>query len=358
MENYNDEFYMKIALEEALKGTGKASPNPLVGAVIVSGGKILGKGFHEQYGENHAEVNAIEDAIKNGHNIKGSTIYATLEPCSHYGNTPPCVDAIIKASISRVVIASRDPNPLVKGNEFLRKNGILVTEGILEEEANKINEVFFHYIKRKTPFIAMKFGMTLDGKIATKTGDSKYISGESALRHVHIARNKYSSIMVGVNTVVADNPHLTCRIEGSRDPKRIIMDTNLKTPINSNIVREGTIIITQSEATKPFEEKGVEIIKANTKNIEEVLTKIGEKGIDSILLEGGATLNYSFIKSGFVNKVSAYISPKIFGGKEAFTPIAGEGISKIVEAFNLENLTTQKIGEDILIEGYYVHRNN
>ena len=352
MENYNDKFYMKIALEEALKGVGRVSPNPLVGAVIVRDGEILGKGFHKKYGESHAEVNAINNAVKNGHSTKGATMYVTLEPCSHYGKTPPCVDALVEASISRVVIASKDINPMVDGAMFLRAHDIFVTEGVLKDEADKINEIFFHYMKTKMPYIAMKFGMTLDGKIATKTGDSKYISGLSALHNVHVARNKYSAIMVGVNTILADDPKLTCRIEGGRDPIRIIMDSHLKTPINSKVVKEGTIIVTQNKNTKEFEKLGVKIINANTRNIKEVLEKISELKIDSILLEGGATLNYSFIESGFVNKVSTYISPKIFGGKEAFTPISGEGISKITEAFMLKNLTVAKLGEDILIEGY------
>ncbi|MCL1924076.1 MAG: bifunctional diaminohydroxyphosphoribosylaminopyrimidine deaminase/5-amino-6-(5-phosphoribosylamino)uracil reductase RibD, partial [Defluviitaleaceae bacterium] len=288
---------------------------------------------------------------KNGHSTEGATIYLTLEPCSHYGNTPPCVDAIVDAGITRVVIASSDPNPLVNGAKFLRANGVFVTEGILKEEADAINKPFFYYIKNKMPFVVMKYGMTLDGKIATYTGDSKYISSVESLTHVHHSRNKYSAIMVGVNTVLADDPQLTCRIENGRDPIRIIMDTNLRTPLNSKVVRKGTIIVTKSEETKAFENRGVEIIKADTYNIKDVLLKLGERKIDSILLEGGATLNYSFVSAKLVNKVSTYISPKIFGGKEAFTPVAGEGVSRISEGLQLKNLTATPIGCDILIEG-------
>ena len=270
MEKSIDEFYMKIAIEEAVKGIGKTSPNPLVGAVIVKNSEIISKGFHEKYGENHAEVNAIKNSYEKGNCAKNATMYVTLEPCSHYGNTPPCVNAIIEAGISRVVIASNDPNTKVDGINFLRKNGICVTENVLKEEADSINMPFFHYIKHKTPFIAMKYAMTLDGKIATKTGDSKYITGSDSLAHVHLLRGKYTAIMVGVNTVLADDPLLTCRTENSRDPIRIIMDTTLRTPISAKVVGEGTIIVTESDETEAFEEKGVKIIKADTRNIKEV----------------------------------------------------------------------------------------
>ncbi|MCL2610316.1 MAG: bifunctional diaminohydroxyphosphoribosylaminopyrimidine deaminase/5-amino-6-(5-phosphoribosylamino)uracil reductase RibD [Defluviitaleaceae bacterium] len=351
MEKNIDEFYMKIAIEEAVKGVGETSPNPLVGAVIVKNNEIIGKGFHEKYGENHAEVNAIKNVYEKGYCTKSATIYVTLEPCSHYGNTPPCVNAIIEAGISRVVIASNDPNPKVDGINFLRENGICVTENVLKEKADAINVSFFHYIKHKMPFILMKYAMTLDGKIATKTGDSKYITGPDSLAHVHLLRGKYTAIMVGVNTVLADDPQLTCRAENGRNPIRIIMDTTLRTPISAKVVREGTIIVTESNETSAFEEKGVKIIKADTRNIKEVLAKLGEIKIDSILLEGGATLNYSFIEVGCVNKIYAYISPKIFGGKEAFTPVAGLGVSKIAEALKLENLKIKQLGHDILVEG-------
>ena len=358
-----DKYYMQRALDLAQKGKGKVNPNPLVGAIIVKNGEIIGEGYHEAYGRVHAEINAFNNSIKD---VKGATIYVTLEPCSHYGKTPPCVDKIIDKKISKVVIGMVDPNPLVagKGVTKLQEAGIEVIIGVLEKECKKINEVFIKYITKKQPFVVLKTAMSLDGKIATKTGESKWITGEKARYEVQQLRNQYSAIMVGVDTVIMDNPQLTCRIPNGRNPIRIVVDSKLRTPLESNIVKSAkdirTILVTtkiaSEEKVRLIEELGVVVIKTNCKNgkvdLIESLAKLGEQNIDSILLEGGGTLNYSALKSGIVDKIIAYISPKIIGGISAKTSIEGEGIEKLEEAFKLEQLTTRLIDKDIFIEGY------
>lgn len=367
----NDNKYMKLALSLALKGTGYVNPNPLVGAVIVKNGEIIGKGWHEKYGELHAERNALKSCTGSP---KDACIYVTLEPCCHFGKTPPCTQAIIESGIKRVVIGSPDPNPLVagKGVQLLRKNGIEVTENIMTDECNAINQVFFHYIKTKTPYVVMKYAMTADGKIATCTGKSKWITGEESLKNTHKDRHKYSAIMVGVNTVITDNPMLTCRIENGRNPVRIICDTSLRTPLESNIVttaKETPTIIatccTHREKQQPYIKKQCKIITVDKKdgciNLNTLMKKLGEENIDSILLEGGSTLNWSALNSGIVNKIQTYIAPKIFGGSNAKSPVGGIGIDMPNEAFMLTNSTITKIGDDFLIESDVinnVHRNN
>lgn len=367
----DDNKYMKLALSLALKGTGYVNPNPLVGAVIVKNGEIIGKGWHEKYGELHAERNALKNCTASP---KDACIYVTLEPCCHFGKTPPCTRAIIESGIKRVVIGSPDPNPLVagKGVQLLRENGIEVTENVMTDECNAINQVFFHYIKTKTPYVVMKYAMTADGKIATHTGKSKWITGEESLKNTHKDRHKYSAIMVGVNTVITDNPLLTCRIENGRNPIRIICDTNLRTPLESNIVttaKETPTIIatccTDVEKQKPYIKKQCKIITADKKddriNLNTLMKKLGEENIDSILLEGGSTLNWSALNSGIVNKLQAYIAPKIFGGDSAKSPVGGIGVDTPNEAFMLTNSTITKTGDDFLIESDViknVHRNN
>lgn len=231
----NDSDYMKIALQLAKKGCGFTSPNPMVGAVIVKEGRIIGQGWHEKYGEAHAERNALAACTENP---KGATMYVTLEPCCHYGKQPPCINAIMEAGIERVVIGSGDPNPLVsgKGIQILKKQGILVTEHILQEDCERLNEVFFHYIQTKRPFVVMKYAMTMDGKISTKTGASKWVTGETARRHVAQQRHRYAAIMAGIGTILTDDPQLTCRIEGGKNPIRIICDTTLRIPLSANVV--------------------------------------------------------------------------------------------------------------------------
>ena len=356
----NDEDYMAIALQLAKKGRGFTSPNPMVGAIIVKNGKIIGEGYHEKYGEFHAERSALNACTENPN---GATMYVTLEPCCHYGKQPPCVDAIIKSGIRRVVIGSNDPNPLVsgKGMELLRKNRVIVTEHILQEECDQLNEVFFHYVQTKRPFVVLKYAMTMDGKLATRTGESKWVTGEIARHHVMMQRHDYRAIMVGIGTVLADDPLLTCRMDGGRNPIRIICDTELRTPLTSKIVTTArditTIIATcsqdQSRASL-YEEKGCQVLLVQRKNghidLEHLMDLLGQKQIDSVLLEGGGTLNWSALSCGIVQKVQSYIAPKLFGGQLAKTPIEGLGVASVNAAFRLKNSRILQLCEDFLIE--------
>lgn len=352
--------YMKFALGLAKKGYGFVNPNPMVGAVIVKDDKIIGQGYHEKYGELHAERNALANCKISP---KDATMYVTLEPCCHYGKTPPCTEAIIRSGIQRVVIGSNDPNPLVKGKGIaeLRKHGIVVEAGVLKEECDKLNEVFFHFIENKTPFVLMKYAMTLDGKIATVAGKSKWITGEEARNNVHEDRHRYSAIMVGIGTVLSDNPLLTCRIENRRNPIRVICDTNLRMPLDCNIVNTAkeipTIIATCSTEIQrylQYMDLGCKIIVVNKKenhlDLKELMIKLGEENIDSIFLEGGASLNWSMLQYGLINKVQAYIAPKLFGGEGAKSPIGGMGIENPEDAFYLENHKMTQLGDDLLIE--------
>ncbi|WMJ88518.1 bifunctional diaminohydroxyphosphoribosylaminopyrimidine deaminase/5-amino-6-(5-phosphoribosylamino)uracil reductase RibD [Anaerocolumna sp. MB42-C2] len=356
-----DEKYMNLALTLATKGIGFVNPNPLVGAVIVKDGKIIGQGWHEKYGGWHAERNALSNCSESPN---GASMYVTLEPCCHYGKTPPCTEAILQNGIKKVVIGSLDPNTLVsgKGVAILREAGIDVVTGILQDKCIELNEVFFHYIKTKTPYVVMKYAMTMDGKIASASGKSKWITGQKARVHVHKSRNQYSSIMVGVGTVIADNPSLTCRIDGGRNPIRIICDTYLRTPLESTIVTTAkevrTIIATacnNPEKHKPYLSSGCEILEIRLKDnhidLNHLMQELGAKGIDSILLEGGSSLNFSALQCRIVNKVQAYIAPKLFGGSQSKTPVGGVGIQKVSDCFHLKNQTITWFDEDILMEG-------
>ncbi len=361
----NDIEYMRIALDLARKGNGWVSPNPMVGAILVKDGRIIGQGYHKQYGELHAEPNAIASCTESP---TGATLYVTLEPCSHYGQQPPCTKAIVESGITRVVIGSEDPNELVsgKGIQYLREHGVLVTEHILQKECDQLNEVFFHYICTKTPFVVMKYAMTMDGKIATQTGLSRWITGEVARHKVHQDRHRYSGIMVGVGTVLQDNPMLDCRLSNSKNPIRIICDSQLRTPLDSNVVTTAlkipTILATCCTDTKrhePYLSAGCRILtispKHNRVNLNELMKLLGAEGIDSIMLEGGGTLNWAALESGMVHKVQAYIAPKLFGGATAKTPISGLGIGNPEHAVRLKNTTITSLGEDFLIESEVEH---
>lgn len=357
----NDSAYMQIALQLAEKGCGFVSPNPMVGAVIVKNERIIGSGYHERYGEAHAERNALTACTESP---EGATMYVTLEPCCHHGKQPPCVDAIIEAGIRRVVIGSGDPNPLVagKGIDILRNNGILVTEHVLEEKCQRLNDVFFHFIQTKRPYVVMKYAMTLDGKIATYTGASKWITGEEARAYVHKQRHRYRAIMVGVGTVLTDNPLLTCRTEGGRNPIRIICDTRLRTPLDSQIVQTAkevpTILATcctEKDKYVAYQDADCRILHVEEENghvnLSLLMQQLAEEGIDSILLEGGATLNWSALQSGIVQKVEAFIAPKLFGGETAKTPISGIGFPTPSDSIVFKNYHIRQLGEDILVEG-------
>lgn len=365
-----DAEYMKEALRLAEKGIGFVNPNPLVGAVIVKDGRIIGKGWHRQYGGLHAERNAFADCTEN---CEGASIYVTLEPCCHYGKTPPCTEAIIEHKIKRVIIGSADPNPLVagKGAAILREHGIEVTEGVLRQECDTLNEIFMHFITTVLPFVTMKYAMTADGKIACYTGASQWITGEKARENVQYDRLRHSAIMVGVGTVLADDPSLTCRIEGGRNPIRIICDSHLKTPLDSNIVRTAhevpTIIVCccdDSEKIAEYEGFGCRIIKTDEKDghvdLNQLMSVLGSDKIDSILLEGGGQLNWSALECGIVNKVQTYIAPKIFGGIQAKSPVAGMGVPSPDRAFILSDTKIRQFGNDFLLESRVtpnVHRN-
>ena len=355
-----DRQYMKMALELAQKGMGFTAPNPMVGAVIVKNGRIIGQGYHRKYGELHAEREALAACTEEP---EGASIYVTLEPCCHYGKQPPCVNAILEAGIRRVIIGSSDPNPLVagKGIRILKDHGIEVTENILKEECDKLNEAFFYYIQNKKPYVVMKYAMTMDGKIAAYTGESKWVTGEAARIHVQEQRLKYTGIMVGVGTVLADDPMLTCRLENSRNPVRIICDSHLRTPLTSKIVRTAktipTILASSSkdqQKIKNYEEMGCQVLYVPEKNghidLNRLMELLGAEKIDSILLEGGGSLNWSALESGIVQKVQTYIAPKLFGGEEAKTPVEGKGFPDPASAVLLKNSEMIRLGDDFLIE--------
>ena len=372
----NDKDYMSRAIELARRGEGWTSPNPMVGAVIVKDGRIIGEGWHHKYGDLHAERDALKNCTEDP---KGAVIYVTLEPCCHHGKQPPCVDAIIEAGISKVVMGSGDPNPLVagKGVKILEDHGIEVIQGVMEQECLDINEVFFHYITTGTPFVAMKYAMTMDGKIACYTGDSKWVTGEKSREHVQTLRNRYRGIMVGVNTVLLDDPMLNCRMEGGRSPIRIICDSHLRTPTDSKIVKTAgeyeTIIATavsdkeqisdindkipadeNRNRIKEFTDKGITVLSLpgsdGKVSIPDLMKELGSRKIDSILLEGGAELNWSVLSAGYVKKVFTYIAPKIFGGEKARSPVAGQGFPSPADAYVLKDPRMIRLGEDFLIE--------
>ena len=357
--------YMKRALELAREGAGYTNPNPLVGAVIVKNNRIIGEGYHKVYGSNHAEVNAFLNACED---VKGATMYLNLEPCSHYGKTPPCAEAIVEKGIKKVIIGLKDPNPIVSGRgvKILEGAGIEVITGVLEEEAKKLNEIFIKYITTKFPFVIMKTAMTLDGKIATRTNESKWITGELSRKYVHNLRHRVAGIMVGIGTIISDNPSLTTRFEEERgsDPIRIIVDSSARIPLESKVLNLNstakTIIAVTEKAHKNkldmLKEKGAEIILIPSKNgrvdLKLLMKELGERKIDSILLEGGSELNYTALDEGIVDKIYSFVAPKIIGGRSAKTPVGGHGKASMGDSINLEHMNIQYFGEDIMIEAY------
>lgn len=356
----DDQDYMELALRLAEKGEGWTAPNPMVGAVIVKDGRIIGQGWHACYGELHAERNALKACSESP---GGGTMYVTLEPCCHHGKQPPCVDAILAAGIRRVVVGSGDPNPLVsgKGIQVLKEHGVEVTEHILQKECDRLNEMFFHYIRTGQPYVTMKYAMTMDGKIAAYTGVSKWITGEKARAHVQRQRHRHTAIMAGVGTILADDPLLTCRMEGGKDPIRVICDSSLRTPTDAQVVvtaaHTPTILATCCKDRKKheaYEAFGCRVLVAGEEggqvDLSGLMGMLGQEQIDSILLEGGGTLNWSALKSGIVQKVQAYIAPKIFGGQSARTPVEGTGVPFPEDAVFLKDSRMTCLGEDFLIE--------
>lgn len=361
-----EEQFMKRAIELAKQGAGWTAPNPLVGAVVVKNGRVIGEGYHRKYGELHAERNALAACSEDP---AGATLYVTLEPCCHYGKTPPCTEIIIEKKIAKVVIGSRDPNPKVagKGARILREHGIEVVEDYMREACDALNPVFFHYITTKTPYVVLKFAMTLDGKIATRTGASKWITGEAARNHVHQLRGRYAGILAGIGTVLADDPMLNCRIDGAHQPLRIILDSHLRIPMGSRLVRsakEYPLLIVCNESIRDreegasriqkLEEAGAKVWILPEKNghpdLNVLMQRLGEEKIDSVLIEGGGTVNEAALKAHIVHHVYAYIAPKIFGGEDAKTPVEGSGIRLPQECAKLRLAKITVLLNDMLLE--------
>lgn len=357
-----DEKYMRLAMQLAGNAIGRTSPNPLVGAVIVKDNRVVGCGWHRKAGTPHAEVHALNQA---GELAQGADVYVTLEPCAHYGKTPPCAKALVEAKVKNVYGGLLDVNPKVAGKGFkiLEDAGIHVEYGFLQDELRKQNEVFFKWIEHKKPFVVLKAAMTLDGKIATATGQSKWITNETSRAYGYKLRDIYDGIMVGINTVIEDNPMLTARVDGGKNPIRIVVDSSLKIDINANVVQDKsakTIIATTDKANKDkilkLQAQDVDVIVVdkdeNDKvDIEKLLDILGQQNICSILVEGGATLSGRFVAKKLVDKVYFFIAPKIIGGKEAKTPVAGTGILNLQEALALKDIQIEKLEEDVLIIG-------
>ena len=357
----NDVQYMQLALDLAKSALGKTNPNPLVGAVIVKDDMIVGTGLHRKAGEPHAEVHAFQMA---GDHAKGATLYVTLEPCSHFGKTPPCANLVKDSGVARVVVAMEDPNPAVAGRgiKLLRDAGIEVEVGVLKEEAYRLNERFIHNMLTNRPFVVSKTAMTLDGKIATVTGHSQWITSEEARENVHHLRDQMDGILVGIGTVLADNPSLTTRLldrEG-KNPTRIILDRTLRTPLDFNVCNTTvapTIIVTEEldEAKQlPYKEAGVQLVTMPLHNLHAVLEKLYEMGITDILVEGGGKINAAFLAADLFDKFIIYAAPKILGGQQSITPFTGINLQSMNDAAPLVFDDVRLIGPDLRITAYPV----
>lgn len=365
MEVLNDAYYMNLALELAAKAQGQTGINPVVGCVVVKEGRIVGVGTHLKRGTGHAEVHALQMA---GEEAEGATAYVTLEPCSHYGKTPPCCERLIEAKVARVVVATTDPNPQVAGRgiERLREEGIDVTVGLLEEQSRQMNEKFNKYITTRLPFVTLKTASTLDGKIASRTGDSRWVTGPVAREQVHTLRHQHEAIMVGIGTVLADDPQLTTRAAvPAIDPIRIVVDSKLRLPLTARVVTDRssrTIVLTLQGADPArraaLEEAGVEIVECGSGpevDLGEAMRKLGEMEIGSILLEGGGKLNGAMLTGGLIDKIVLYFAPKIIGGADAPGTFTFPGFEKMAEAVRLERVAVETAGDDIRMSGYPVY---
>jgi diaminohydroxyphosphoribosylaminopyrimidine deaminase/5-amino-6-(5-phosphoribosylamino)uracil reductase len=359
-----DEYYMKRALQLARKGEGRVSPNPMVGAVIVKSGRIIGEGFHEKFGGNHAEINAI---LKASDSLRGSTFYITLEPCTHFGKTPPCTDRIIEARPARAVIGTRDPNPLVagKGISSLKKHGIQTDVGILAEDCSVLNEKFFHFMQTYRPFVTLKFAQTVDGRIATAAGNSRWISSETSLRLAHKERSLHDAVLVGIGTVLSDDPELTVRRVRGKNPTRIILDASLRIPLQAKIFESRktatTVVATALRGDSKKKERlagmGIETITIEADrnghlSLPKLLQVLGEKGISSLLVEGGASVITSFLRQGLAQRLLAVIAPKIIGrGVEA---VGDLGIKEVDRAIRLDLRKVSRLGDDVVIDAMFI----
>jgi len=355
---------MRRVLRLAARGRGGTSPNPLVGAIVVKDGVVVGSGYHAKAGTPHAEIHALKEA---GTRAKGATLYVNLEPCCHYGRTGPCTEAIIEAGIKRVVVAMTDPNPLVsgKGLKRLLEAGLEVTTGVLEKEARQLNEVFIKYITFGRPFVVSKAAVSLDGKIATSKGQSKWITSPQARAYAHVLRDWYDAILVGVGTVLSDDPLLTTRLSGGggRHPVKVIVDSKARTPVSARIFSEEspapTIIATTKgappEKLEEIAAAGAQVVVVNEGprvDLQLLMGLLAAKEITSVLIEGGAEVHASAFRSKIVDKVVWFIAPKLIGGSDAPGPIGGEGVESLSEAVVLERVRLKKIGPDICVEGY------
>lgn len=360
----NDAYYMQLALDLASSARGNTNPNPMVGAVIVNNGVIVGTGLHRKAGEPHAEVHAFRMA---GEHAKGATLYVTLEPCSHYGKTPPCANLVKESGVKRVVVAMKDPNPSVAGRgiQLLRDAGIEVEVGVLESEAYTLNERFIHNMLTERPFVVAKYAMTADGKIATSTGDSRWITADDAREDVHLYRHEMDGILVGIGTVLADNPSLTTRLltKEGKNPVRIVLDSNLQTPLSANVAQTTearTMIITAKDAEESREQalvaQGVEVIRvarqADGLDLDAALQALYEAGVTDILVEGGASVHASFFRQQLVQKAIIYMAPKILGGVHSITPVAGPDVTWMRDAIDMEFRTVDFVGNDLRIIAY------
>ncbi len=368
LDNADDTHYMRCALDLAVRGRGYTSPNPMVGAVIVKKDKIIGQGFHQAVGEAHAEVNALKNA---GKNAQGATLYVTLEPCNHVGRTPPCTQSILDSGIKRVVVAMQDPNPQVEGGgiEVLKQKGLRVNVGVCEAEARKLNENFIKFITSQRPFVILKCAATLDGRIATRTGDAKWVSGKESRQFVHRLRHATDAIMVGIDTVKSDNPQLTTRLpkrtngKAWRDPVRIILDSKLSIAPDAHVVKHhskaNTILIANENTPTNqalLKNRGVEILRIPDQDgrtdLNALMDQLGAKGITSLLIEGGSRVIASALAARIVDKICFFYAPKISGGDDGIPICRGPGPAKMIDCINVKNIEIHRFGDDTLIEGY------
>ena len=356
---------MEMALRLAEKARGRTSPNPLVGAVLVKDGRIVGTGFHQKAGFPHAEVEALGEA---GAQARGAHLYLNLEPCSHTGRTPPCCDALIKAGIKKVTAAMEDPNPLVsgKGLEKLRRAGIEVETGLLEKEARRLNEIFIKFITTRRPFVILKSAASLDGKIALAGGHSQWITGEESRRRVHEIRDEVDAILVGVNTVLRDDPRLTARIEGreTKNPARVILDSSLRLPENARALLDAdktkifvaALKKADKEKVRRLEDRGITVLFPGEKEGEidlfALMGLLGEREITSVLVEGGSRVNASVLSSGIADKAIFFFAPKIIGGVDSLPMFGREGVKALDQAVRLKDMEISRTGEDIMVVGY------
>lgn len=361
----DSEDYMRRAIELAQKGSGRTSPNPMVGAVVVKGGKAVGEGYHAKAGRPHAEIEALKKA---GRRARGASLYLNLEPCCHFGRTPPCTDAILAAGIARVFVGMRDPNPLVAGRGIgiLQKAGVRVQTGILREECERLNEVFVKYIRSRTPFVVLKAAISLDGKIATAAGESRWISGAASRKIVHELRDRVDAVLVGAGTVLKDDPLLTTRLgrRKGKNPVRIVLDNRHLAPLNSRVFYNADTqrVIYVSTGQLPEEREselrrmGVEICPAPEKDgkvdLRQLLRKLGEMELTSVLIEGGSEVNASALEAKVVDKVMFFVAPVVIGGRGAPGAVGGEGIESLRDAHPVKRLTVRRVGKDFLLEGY------